>query len=240
MSSAVPNSTSRPDSIPADFRLTLNSEGDGFVLRDYIYSSLNEIEREALECKTHAQVLDFLQKKQRELPDSFMHDSYENKRDFCIVRWLNESWKDIRHFDAPFDICIWKICNGSPHRDAIEEAIEFIKLRIFERENIFHRIFNRVEKPLGKTFECLNHYAKIPVLGAIPASLKAVIGCLQLTAAVALIIIFAIPSIFSKNAKVIVVRSDNHLFYGPINVISACFQAIPFGGLLFSKLPQML
>ncbi len=241
MSSAVPNSTSRPDSMPDLFRLMLTSEGDGFArLRGDNDSPLNKIETEALKCKTHAQVLYFLRNKKSVLPFSFMHDSYENKRDFCIVRWLNESWKDIRHFGASFDLSNGKTCNGSLHLDSREEVKEFINLRIFERENISHRIFNKVEKTLGKTFQCLNHYAKIPVLGAIPAGLKAVIGCLQLTAAVALIIIFAIPSIFSKNAKVIFVRSDNHLFYGLINVISACFQAIPFGGLLFSKLPRML
>ncbi len=238
---------------PDSFALKLNSEGDGFALlgddkdrplneiqKKALRKGLNEIEREALKCKTHAQVLDFLQKKEEEIPSGFMHDSYENKRDFCIVRWLNENWKDIKHFGASLDIFTGEICDGSLHIDSREELIEFVKLRIFEKENISHRIFNKVEKKLGKTFKCLNHYAKIPVLGAIPAGLKAVIGCSQLTAAVALIIIFAIPSIFSENAKVIVVRSLNHFFYGPINVISACFQAISFGGLLFSKLPRML
>ncbi len=230
----------------SNFSLDVNSKGDGFALEPN-NKTPNEIQKEALKCKTHAQVLDFLQNKEEELRSCyFFHDLYKDKRDCRIVRWLNKNWKDTQHPEEveihPGGKCPFgeKKCRCNIHIDNREKLIEFVKLRIFEKENIFYRIFNKVEKALGKTLQCLNHYAKIPVLGAIPASLKAVIGCLQSTAAVALMIIFGISSIFSENAKVIFVRSENHFFYGPINVISACFQAIPFGGLLFSKLPRML
>lgn len=219
------------------YRLRVNSKGDGFALFPDDKAP-NEIQKEALKCKTNTQVLSFLQNNQIELYRcSFFHDYYKNKRSYHIL--LNLNWKDKNHAIGTYVHCAEKNYVHNVHPDTVEELVEFVKLRIFERENIYHRIFNKVEKAMKKTFECLNHYAKIPILGSIPASLKAVIGCLQLTVAVALLIIFAIPSIFSENAKAIFLRSEYHFFYGPINVISACFQAIPFCGLIFSKWPRI-
>ncbi len=77
-------------------------------------------------------------------------------------------------------------------------------------------IFNNIESKFGRFIYYLDRAAKTPLLGVIPAVIMSAVGVIHTVTSLAISILFSVPAIFSKNARIITSRSFRHAYcYGP-------------------------
>ncbi|MBI2743116.1 MAG: hypothetical protein HYX48_04285 [Chlamydiales bacterium] len=82
----------------------------------------------------------------------------------------------------------------------------------------------------------LTDWAQYPVIGTPAGALQAVMGAVQLVAAVALAILLVLPSCISEDARALFLRSISHIVHGAGNIICGALQSIPFVALLLNLL----
>jgi hypothetical protein len=86
----------------------------------------------------------------------------------------------------------------------------------------------KLESTLSKIEYYLTFAAVIPILGAVPACIKAGLGTVQATSALALCLFSAVPALAgNRTAKDLFHYSWAHVQYGGENICTGVFEAIP-------------
>lgn len=190
--------------------LYLSRGGDSFTLKASNNDTIHPYLLTALQCKTYRAVLKFL--------DGYYGD--EN----CKTYHMHHPKYPKHSMNIGFGMV-----KGMAHECSVDNMILFVKQRIKEKQSP-HGIFDKFGKIFGHTFEYLSIGTAVPGFGIIPGAIRACIGIAQVAAGIALMIIFAFPSLCSESAQIIVKRAIKHVGYGPLNFLSGIFQGVPFLG----------
>lgn len=187
--------------------LYLSKGGESFTLSTENTDTIHPYLRKALECKTHQAALKFLQ------------GLYGDEA--CETYHIHNPKYPKHSTNIGFGLV-----KGRAHVCSVDAMITFVKQRIMEKQSP-HAIFDKFGKIYGHAIEYLSIATIVPILGAIPGALRVCIGIAQIAGGIALAIIFAIPSLCSVNAHIIVRRAINHVGYGQINILVGTLQGIP-------------
>ena len=191
--------------------LYLSSSGNSFKITPN-GKFVNPVLKESATCKTHEEALQFLEKLKKDTKTFDKVELYHHH----FPRYQNHSLT-----------MVFDIQKGDAHKDSIDEMIQFVKMRI-EEKSTPHAIFNRIGKTLGPLLHSLTKYAAIPIIGIPPAIIKIGIGSVQVITGLSISILLYLPSLASKNTKIIVQRSWRHVNCGFNIVLVGIFQMIPF------------
>ncbi len=132
------------------------------------------------------------------------------------------------HSDCPSMNFLATPLKGTYHQDTVESLIDYVKSRFKEKSLVLY-YYNKYEKSLDKTYAVLTYYSKIPLIGILPSSTRALLGLVQTMAGFSFFLISSLFAPFSNNAYAALKKSLRQIGLGPLNIVSGLCNIIFFG-----------